>query len=450
MANARAKAEQADLAAEKAQQDSDIARLKAKEYAPEFHQPGTDIIKKKIAEHEMEYDFSQMSGLTANHAPYRSKSLNTPHSQDAFNPSFTSMTSHPAERSPPGRPNDYSHMNATGIPGGGQSPTGLPGMGMGMGMGQGPGGPGGMGGMGGMGGGMAAQQQAMSQMNMPPTSHNRSPSLKVRRYSFLAGSRHGRGFSDIFNSTILTDHFDQYSAYRDDSGLGRDVLDDGATTPTGNHLHAARHGNPHAKDTSPDSGVSDDDSKHRPLQRRRTMPCIVDGQAQVGAVAAAAAAGVQSAAQQAVKEQPTAHSSEDLAARALNPETYIIENGIRKRVRAEVHQQAAKAPGQLPAAFRIEDSRETKETRESRARGSLPDLKHVTSVKPMSRVEAYRLSNERREELRRLQEMAERRRHGDMGVILGDVKDWCQERQLLVLVIAVNLSLATMFFHLLS
>lgn len=42
MANARAKAEQADLAAEKAQQDSDVARLKAKEYAPEFHQPGND------------------------------------------------------------------------------------------------------------------------------------------------------------------------------------------------------------------------------------------------------------------------------------------------------------------------------------------------------------------------------------------------------------------------
>ena len=40
MANARAKAEQADLAAEKAQQDSDLARLKAKQYAPEFHQPG--------------------------------------------------------------------------------------------------------------------------------------------------------------------------------------------------------------------------------------------------------------------------------------------------------------------------------------------------------------------------------------------------------------------------
>ena len=43
MANARAKAEQADQSALKAEQDSDSARLKAKEFAPEFHQPGTFI-----------------------------------------------------------------------------------------------------------------------------------------------------------------------------------------------------------------------------------------------------------------------------------------------------------------------------------------------------------------------------------------------------------------------
>ena len=41
MANARAKSEQAELAAKKAREDSDIARIKAKEFAPEFHQPGT-------------------------------------------------------------------------------------------------------------------------------------------------------------------------------------------------------------------------------------------------------------------------------------------------------------------------------------------------------------------------------------------------------------------------
>ena len=46
MANARAKAEQADQAALKAEQDSDTARLKAKQYAPEFHQPGIFIYSK--------------------------------------------------------------------------------------------------------------------------------------------------------------------------------------------------------------------------------------------------------------------------------------------------------------------------------------------------------------------------------------------------------------------
>ncbi|KAK2147834.1 hypothetical protein LSH36_532g05004 [Paralvinella palmiformis] len=39
MANARSKAEQADMSARKSREDSDQARLKAKEYAPEFHQP---------------------------------------------------------------------------------------------------------------------------------------------------------------------------------------------------------------------------------------------------------------------------------------------------------------------------------------------------------------------------------------------------------------------------
>lgn len=40
MANARAKAEQATNAASIAKQDSDVARLRAKEIDPSFHQPG--------------------------------------------------------------------------------------------------------------------------------------------------------------------------------------------------------------------------------------------------------------------------------------------------------------------------------------------------------------------------------------------------------------------------
>lgn len=45
MANARAKAEAADNAATQARRDSEIARIKGKEFAPEFHQPGKKTIK---------------------------------------------------------------------------------------------------------------------------------------------------------------------------------------------------------------------------------------------------------------------------------------------------------------------------------------------------------------------------------------------------------------------
>lgn len=44
MANARAKSEGADIAAQKAREDSEIARIKAKELAPEFQQPGTVVV----------------------------------------------------------------------------------------------------------------------------------------------------------------------------------------------------------------------------------------------------------------------------------------------------------------------------------------------------------------------------------------------------------------------
>ncbi|XP_035827470.1 junctophilin-1 isoform X2 [Aplysia californica] len=421
MANARAKAEAADHAAERAQKDSDIARLKAKEFAPEFHQPGTDIIKKQLENNEIEYDFSHVQGL-GNHQPHRSKSLNTPHQQSHFDgqdPSgLSALAALQAEGGPHGMANDYSHHQHQQL---------LNMM------------PGGLGGQG------AEQTQALS-----VNQHSRSPSLKVRRYSFLAGSRRGRGFSEIFNSTILNDHFDQYTAA--DSGIGGDGLGmvNSNSSSHSNNSHSQSNHNPRLRqppaNPSPDSGVSDsmddDTSKNRSLQRRRTMPCIVDDVDSTKKSELAAA-------KQQLVERETAHSSENLTNK--NPDTFIIENGIRKRIRAEVHSNPNKELGQLPKEYRIMDTNALAGgAAGTDKRGSLPDLKNVTTVKPMSRREAYQLSNARREEIRRLQDLAERRRQGDMSVILGDVRDWCQERQLLVLVIALNLSLATMFFNLLS
>jgi len=240
-------------------------------------------------------------------------------------------------------------------------------------------------------------------VNIPNHSpHNRSPSLKIRRYSFLAGSRRGRGFSEIFSSTILNDHFDQYSTQRDDSGLGKELLS-GEERYRGNHI----------TDPSPDSGVSeslDDETKNRPLQRRRTMPCIVKED--------------DNTVRKSYAESETAHSSENISGK--NPETYVIENGIRKRVKGinkPPSQTNRLSKGELPNEYKIESQNKLRSS--GGKRGSLPDItaiKHGDKVQPMSREEAYRLGNARREELRRLQDLAERRRQGDVTVILGDLK----------------------------
>ena len=233
------------------------------------------------------------------------------------------------------------------------------------------------------------------------SSHDRSPSLKIRRYSFLAGSRRGRGFSELFNSTILNDHFDQYSAQRDDSGLGKEFYtQEDRVTKSMNH----------PSDRSPDSGVSEGvDEYGRPFQRRRTLPCIVKDDENESAKAV-------------VKEQ--AISSENLSTK--NPETYIIENGIRKRVKGVTRNpqkvnNRASSKGDLPNEYQYESP--TSLTRSGK-HGSLPDMTSIQKAEkpPMTREEAYKLSTARRDELRRLQDLAERRRQGDVTVILGDLR----------------------------
>ncbi|WAR12744.1 hypothetical protein MAR_026924, partial [Mya arenaria] len=393
MANARTKAEQADQSAMKAEQDSDTARLKAKEFAPEFHQPGTDIIKKKLMEQNHNggspdevYDFSHYD-MQQNHNPHqRSKSLMM---RDGPGGGMSPMFDQDPNRKISAQADfNYLSVNNPLL----QTPNSL----------------------------NPSQETVIS--NHSP--HNRSPSLKIRRYSFLAGSQRGRGFSELFNSTILNDHFDQYSAQRDDSGLGREFL---------THEDRIVSNTAHPSDTSPDSGVSEGvNDSSRPFVRRRTLPCIVNQD------------DPDKEAKAAVKEQ--AHSSENLSGK--NPDRYIIENGIRKRVKGvtrnpqRISSKPSSSKGDLPKEYEIESQNALSR---GGKHGSLPDITAIqkTDKSPISRQEAYKLSTARREELRRLQDIAERRRQGDVTVILGDLRDFVQQRQLLVLVIALNLSLAT-------
>lgn len=410
MENARAKMEQAEQVAEKAMQDCEIARLKANQFAPEFLQPGTEIMRKK-AEGTLGHPTDMVNQYAQqNHTPnvysqsVMTRSYEPPIQPMMHNPNLSPSPMHNTladSRSklgpPPGDDTGFGNVSYLDVDYG-------------------------------------AKPLESPAQNIP--SPSRTASFKIRRYSFLAGSRRGRGFSELFNSTILNDHFDHYvGTQRDDSGLGRELIvigDPGEFTNGDEKVYM--------DDPSPDSGVSElleEESKMRAaLHRRRTLPSIVKRDPEPNLNPAA------------LPNKVPAHSNENISNKAI-AETIVIEDGIRKRVHAENrHNPVRKQGAILPKESMIES---LKDVNSVGKRGSLPDISAIKeNCSVMPRHEAYKLSSARRDEIRRLQEIDERRKQGDVTVILGDIKDWCQQRQLLVLVIALNVSLATMFFNLLS
>lgn len=101
MATARGKAEQADLAAAQAREDSEVAGNVAKQYAPDFKQPGFDRLKARREKFQLNSDIinskdSQNTNLTPNqvsnppnlqsdHVP------NKPHNQITFKDSYQTV-----------------------------------------------------------------------------------------------------------------------------------------------------------------------------------------------------------------------------------------------------------------------------------------------------------------------------------------------------------------------
>ena len=231
-------------------------------------------------------------------------------------------------------------------------------------------------------------------------------------------------FSELLNSTIVNDHFDQYRTLRDDSGLGRDLDSphEPRYAPPGSHS-ARRVPVP---DASPDSGVDTEEiySRSRPLQRRKTLPSIVKHAADLSRLKAAAAKG-QTGAGDAV------HSQQNLSQQATD--TYVIENGIRKRVKAEVYAQpkhiapaasneSLERPKDLPKRYRLESPPRLR--RSAGNRGSLPDVSQCKELQKtvMPRAEVSILSDKRRKELIKQQEEDERRKQQEIVLRLGDVK----------------------------
>jgi len=185
------------------------------------------------------------------------------------------------------------------------------------------------------------------------------------------------------------------------------------------------------------------------MQRRKTLPSIVK---RVPPPAAAAAPAGTTGNQ--VQKTSTDKTKSVVTPKPVEPETYVIENGIRKRVKAEVYAQPPPVTTSddnpsLPNRYKLESQGSLSK---GANRGSLPDVRVCNELgkNVMPREEVSHLSERRRAELRKMREEAEKRKQQEIVLRLADLKDWCQQRQLLMLVIAVNVSLATMFFNLLS
>lgn len=217
-------------------------------------------------------------------------------------------------------------------------------------------------------------------------------------------------FSHLLNSQVVHDHFNQYGAGRQGSrDMHRGAAADRVAPPSRDVTANA------TTSTSSDSRTR----KDRSNARRRTLPSIVD-QSPSGASAAAAASSTKPPGE-------TTHSQENLSKQGVD--TFIIENGIRKRVKAEQVSASRssvdtdKVPRGLPARYKMERAARTGAT----TRGSLPDVSAAAAAaevagRLMRREDAHKLGEKRRDQLRKEREEDERRRQQEIVLRLADVK----------------------------
>ena len=251
-------------------------------------------------------------------------------------------------------------------------------------------------------------------------------------------------FSELLNSTVVSDHFDQYGNLKEDT-IGRDVRYRD-TRPAGGATNYDtcdddRHSdaNPDGVPLSPDSlqpppcisttlpssaAGGDGDTKNeeecsvtRPLTRRKTLPSMVRRSASSKCIAALPEETTTS------QRHLNSHSGGD---------TYIVENGIRKRVKAEVYSQPPRPEStsssesidqlqELPKRYRME---KVSVPSSKGPRGSLPDVSQCAELQKhvMPRDEISKLSAKRREELRLMREQERLRKDREIVLSLADLK----------------------------
>lgn len=469
MANARAKAEAAEQAALHAKKDSEIARVKATEVAPEFTQPGTGyptmesamVPGSSQAAHNLqrledndvppaEY-MNQREVMTptqaaqANHSS--AASYSQPHGRESQVSASNYSMSNQSNYAPNSQPSYTSQNNVGGVPPGMREPPSattanhvLPG-----------------------GRSSVTSRESAPYGNTldnnrhfenevianhrPPDSNSIGPGgPSMNKRTSESRPPPAERLSNLLNPNTVTDHFDQYRTLDTQPKRGH------SADPAMN-IRRVTH-----RDQPP--GTEPDTTDRGPLQRRKTMPSIMKG---VPLEPPPPEPPLNydpndmpplPVPKPKLQPPPLSRTTDDLKGNMSEPERYVIENGVRKRVKAEVYRRPSRPADpvvprtKLPSRYKLE----TRPLGQTGKRGSMPD---VTKCKELSqsvmpREEVSVLSGRRRAELRRMEEEAERRKQQEIVLRLADFKDWCQQRQLLMLVIALNVSLATMFFNLLS
>lgn len=489
-ATARGKGEQADIAAIHAREDSDFARLCAKQFAPDFHQPGLEVLKKTLEEHG-HGDLSLMSTPKAkdDQTAFRSKSFyyrsregdskmvdlgdgderSSSTSTGGFRMSIDRGASGPDSlNNPQYKPLLMNHPNTTNNPmhrlQGGDHDHGN-------------------------------GHDTSQDNNVHTSAHAFSMHGSIRRGKNLSirdDPRGGGGGGGIGGGhsiqQAMNDHFDQYKMTSQNSvdRVGGD-RGSGTSTPLGGGIGGGsrtsslvsrakqenafqiprRSHNPYGTDRTPDSGVSDsmdtDESPTRPSLRRSTLPVVyppelladdsseasfslsglgvdvgVDESAMSGARRRAANVAVAvgmspSMSHVGVPTPPPSTASSGISSPQRTASLYIA-SPVKKTAVANAVPIAVIRGGP------------------PRRKKSLPDIQLLPKqLKGMSREEVSALSSQRREEVRRQMEEAERLRANPLLYVFNpNVKDWLSKQQLVMLVLVINISLAIMFFKLLT
>lgn len=419
-ATARGKAEQADIAAVHAREDSDMARIFAKQFAPDFNQPGVEIMKAQLNAARAA-ELGKM-GLSKDDDGQHTKSL------------FTQAGV-----------NDYMHMdsdNTKGFSGGGEYAS--------MGLSDHD-----------MGGIDALQGYSDLNSSLGHMNSSRKGSLMgnavERGRTPLRGNRpRGQDMGPIPNA-ILNDRFDHYNkppsrppsrdrsidrfASRGQTPIPPELINPRSRAPSSQRMPL--------QDWTQDSGVFDDESSNVPAvgSRRPSRPTSVlsgetiplTGNGFAGGGGGGGGIGTpyvvpsnqqeaesllrQRACGQEIPMPPTPGGT------VKRTESLYINPIVRRQAQAKVPQ-----PTNL------------------KRKKSLPDVQPAAQVTPiMPREEAAVLSSHQRETKRRQVEESERYRANPLLYLTSPtVQDWFSRQRLVMLILFLNLSLALMFFKLLS